>query len=109
MLETLSEFDDTLLEQLIEDIAPEKSLIYRDLHDEFGADQIVPVLLGAGDRENGVRRLLEGAAPRHAVRRRHRQAPLSAVQRRGDGRVLQGPAPGPCRQALALPRLVGQR
>ena len=59
MLETLSEFDDTLLEQLIEDIAPEKSLIYRDLHDEFGADQISPVLLGAGDRENGVRRLLK--------------------------------------------------
>jgi elongation factor G len=59
MLETLSEFDDQLLEQLIEDIAPEKSLIYRDLHDEFGADQISPVLLGAGDRENGVRRLLK--------------------------------------------------
>lgn len=59
MLETLSEFDDTLLEQLIEDVAPEKSLIYRDLHDEFGADLIVPVLLGAGDRENGVRRLLK--------------------------------------------------
>jgi elongation factor G len=59
MLETLSEFDDTLLEQLIEDIAPEKSLIYRDMHDEFGADLIVPVLLGAGDRENGVRRLLK--------------------------------------------------
>ncbi len=59
LLETLSEFDDTLLEQLIEDVAPEKSLIYRDLHDEFGADQIAPVLLGAGDRENGVRRLLK--------------------------------------------------
>ena len=59
MLETLSEFDDKLLEQLIEDIAPEKSLIYRDMHDEFGADQIAPVLLGAGDRENGVRRLLK--------------------------------------------------
>ena len=29
-----------LLEQLIEDIAPAKSLIYRDLHDEFGADKI---------------------------------------------------------------------
>src|SRR5204862_250758 len=49
----------TPLLQLIEDIAPEKSLIYRDLHDEFGADQISPVLLGAGDRENGVRRLLK--------------------------------------------------
>src|SRR5258708_31652517 len=59
MLEAASELDDTLLAQLIEDIAPEKSLIYRDLHDEFRADQIVPVLLGAGDRENGVRRLLK--------------------------------------------------
>jgi elongation factor G len=59
MLETLSEFDDALLEQLIEDVAPEKSLIYRDLHEEFGADKIAPVLLGAGDRENGVRRLLK--------------------------------------------------
>ncbi len=59
MLETLSEFDDTLLEQLIEDVAPEKSLIYRDLHDEFGSDKIAPVLIGAGDRENGVRRLLK--------------------------------------------------
>ena len=59
MLETLSEFDDTLLEQLIEDVALEKSLIYRDLHEEFGADKIAPVLLGAGDRENGVRRLLK--------------------------------------------------
>lgn len=59
MLETLSEFDDTLLEQLIEDVAPEKSLIYRDMHDEFGSQKIAPVLLGAGDRENGVRRLLK--------------------------------------------------
>ena len=76
MLETLSEFDDALLEQLIEDVAPEKSLIYRDLHDEFGNDLIAPVLLGAGDRENGVRRLLK--ALRH-------DTPVAAVtaQRRG--------------------------
>ena len=107
MLETLSEFDDTLLEQLIEDIAPEKSLIYRDLHDEFGSDQIVPVLLGAGDRENGVRRLLKALrhdTPFVAVDRR---AAHAAVQRRRHGRMLQGPAPEPCRQAVALPRLVG--
>src|SRR4029453_7988411 len=75
MLETLSEFDDQLLEQLIEDVAPEKSLIYRDLHDEFGADQIAPVLLGAGEHENGVRRLLKALrhdapfAPETAKRR----------------------------------------
>jgi elongation factor G len=82
MLETLSEFDDTLLEQLIEDIAPEKSLIYRDLHDEFGADQIVPVLLGAGDRENGVRRLLKALrhdTPTVAVTAKRRDLPSNGV------------------------------
>ena len=108
MLETLSEFDDALLEQLIEDVAPEKSLIYRDLHEEFGADQIAPVLLGAGDRENGVRRLLKALrhdAPVAAVTAKRR---VAAEQRRRHGRMLQGPAPGACRQALALPRLVGR-
>ena len=80
MLETLSEFDDTLLEQLIEDIAPEKSLIYRDLHDEFGADQIVPVLLGAGDRENGVRRLLKALRHDTPFVGRDRQAPRAVGQ-----------------------------
>src|SRR5258707_14463215 len=82
MLEALSEFDDTLLEQLIEDIAPEKSLIYRDLHDEFGSDQIVPVLLGAGDRENGVRRLLKALrhdTPLVAVTAERRTLPSNGV------------------------------
>lgn len=82
MLETLSEFDDKLLEQLIEDVAPEKSLIYRDLHDEFGSDQIAPVLLGAGDRENGVRRLLKALrhdAPFAAETARRRTLPSNGV------------------------------
>ncbi len=82
MLETLSEFDDTLLEQLIEDVAPEKSLIYRDLHAEFGADQIAPVLLGAGDRENGVRRLLKALrhdTPFAAETARRRSLPSNGV------------------------------
>jgi elongation factor G len=82
MLEMLSEFDDALLEQLIEDVAPEKSLIYRDLHDEFGADLIAPVLLGAGDRENGVRRLLKALrhdSPIVSVTARRRDLPSNGV------------------------------
>jgi elongation factor G len=82
MLETLSEFDDALLEQLIEDVAPEKSLIYRDMHDEFGADLIAPVLLGAGDRENGVRRLLKALrhdTPVAAVTAKRRSLPSNGV------------------------------
>jgi elongation factor G len=91
MLETLSEFDDQLLEQLIEDVAPEKSLIYRDLHDEFGADQIAPVLLGAGDRENGVRRLLK--ALRH-------DTPFVDVTMRRRNLPADGPAVAECFKVL---------
>lgn len=91
LLETLSEFDDTLLEQLIEDIAPEKSLIYRDLHDEFGADKIVPVLLGAGDRENGVRRLLK--ALRH-------DTPFAAETAQRRSLVTNGTAVAECFKVL---------
>lgn len=86
MLETLSEFDDTLLEQLIEDVAPEKSLIYRDMHEEFGADLIAPVLLGAGDRENGVRRLLKALrhdAPAVSVTAQRRDLPSNGVAPNG--------------------------
>jgi elongation factor G len=82
MLETLSEFDDTLLEQLIEDVAPEKSLIYHDLHEEFGADLIAPVLLGASDRENGVRRLLKALrhdTPAVSVTAKRRDLPSNGV------------------------------
>ena len=91
MLETLSEFDDALLEQLIEDVAPEKSLIYRDLHDEFGADLIAPVLLGAGDRENGVRRLLK--ALRH-------DTPVAAVTAKRRGLPSNGVAVAECFKVL---------
>ncbi len=91
MLETLSEFDDALLEQLIEDVAPEKSLIYRDLHDEFGADRIAPVLVGAGDRENGVRRLLK--ALRH-------DAPVVSVTAERRDLALNGGVTAECFKVL---------
>jgi elongation factor G len=84
MLEALADHDDTLLEQLIEDVAPEKSLIYRDLHDEFGADLIAPVLLGAGEQEAGVRRLLK------ALRHDTPFAPATAARR---GLAIDGTAP----------------
>ncbi|MCW5748172.1 MAG: elongation factor G [Alphaproteobacteria bacterium] len=87
MMETLAEFDDTLLEQLIEDVAPEKSLIYRDLHDEFGADQITPVLLGAGEHEHGVRRLLK--ALRH-------DTPFSPESAKRRGLEVNGAAVAEC-------------
>ena len=65
LLETLSDFDDSLLEQLLEDIEPERDEVYRQITKDLANDQIVPVLLGAADRDNGVRRLLK--ALRHEV------------------------------------------
>ena len=65
MLEALADYDDTLLEQLLDDVAPEKSAIYRDIRDEFAQELIVPVLLGSAERDHGIQRLWK--ALRHDV------------------------------------------
>ena len=62
MLETLADFDDTLLEKLLEDELPSTEEIIADLHDTLGEGSLVPVLIGAAEQENGVRRLLQHLA-----------------------------------------------
>src|SRR6202041_904356 len=57
LVEKLADFDDELLEQLLEDVQPSKEDIYKHLRKEVGAGQIVPVLVGAGLQDFGVRRL----------------------------------------------------
>jgi elongation factor G len=59
MLETLANFDDRLMEELLEDIPPERDRIETDLKMELGDDLIVPVLLGVADRNFGVQPLLD--------------------------------------------------
>ena len=59
MLEALADFDDALLEQLLEDTIPPKEEIYSHLRSDIGQDLVVPVLIGAGERDHGVRRLLK--------------------------------------------------
>jgi elongation factor G len=58
MLETLADFDDHLLEELLEDINPPEDEILADLKMELGADLIVPVFIGVADQDFGVRPLL---------------------------------------------------
>ena len=65
MLESLADFDDTLLEQLLEDVQPAKDEIYEQISKDLAGDLIVPVLLGAAEHDHGVRRLLK--ALRHDV------------------------------------------
>jgi elongation factor G len=59
MLETLADYDDHLLEELLEDIAPPEDEIVRDLKMELGADLIVPVFIGVALNDYGVRPLLD--------------------------------------------------
>ena len=65
LLEHLADFDDALLEQLLSDAVPSKEEIYQQLTKDLTNDLIVPVLLGAGEKDFGVRRLLK--ALRHEV------------------------------------------
>jgi elongation factor G len=58
MLESLADFDDVLLEQLLEDDIPSIEEVRRYVGREVAANQVVPVFLGAAETEHGVRRLL---------------------------------------------------
>ena len=59
MLETLADFDDHLLEELIEEIEPPQAEILQDIKQELSADLIVPVFFGMAEQDFGVRPLLD--------------------------------------------------
>ena len=86
MLETLADYDDELMEQLLEDIQPPRDKVFADLVKEMRAGAICPVLIGSAEHGNGVGRLLKAIrheAPEHrrharAARRRRRAATPSS-------------------------------
>jgi elongation factor G len=65
MLEKLADFDDRLMEELLSDAVPPKEEIYQQLGKDLAEDLIVPVMLGAAEKDSGVHRLLK--ALRHDV------------------------------------------
>jgi len=87
MLETLADFDDHLLEELLEDIEPPQDEIVRDLKMDLGADLVVPVFIGVAEADYGVRPLLdalvrEAPSPAQTAKRRQIQpvgAPIAQV------------------------------
>ena len=86
MLETLAEFDDHLLEELVEEIEPPQEEILQDLKKDLSADLIVPVFLGIAEQDYGVRPLLEALV-------KEAPAPTVTAERRGlkpkaDGETL---------------------
>lgn len=57
MLESLADFDDTLLEELLEDVKPSTEEVYKNLTNDLREVLIVPVFFGAAEHDNGVVRL----------------------------------------------------
>jgi elongation factor G len=85
MLEKLADFDDALMEQLLEETRPERQAVFDDLAREMAECRITPVFLGSALHDGGVRRLLKAL--------RHETPPLTATVARLTGKAsLSGPA-----------------
>jgi elongation factor G len=65
MLERLSEHDERLMEELVEEIEPERERVFADLTHEMRDGLAVPVLIGSALNGHGVGRLMK--ALRHEV------------------------------------------
>lgn len=63
LLESLSDFDDNILEQLIEDKQPPSEELYEVAAKALQRHELVPAFLGAASHGNGIRRLMK--AMRH--------------------------------------------
>jgi elongation factor G len=74
MLERLADYDDTLMEELIEEIEPPRDQVFDDLRKELREGHATPVLFGSADRGNGVTRLLKAI--------RHEAPGVAAVRAR---------------------------
>jgi elongation factor G len=59
MLEALADFDDALLERLLEDTLPSPDEVYAELARDLQQDLIVPVFFGSAEGMHGITRLLK--------------------------------------------------
>ena len=57
MLESLADFDDALLEQLLEDKVPPTEEVFEHAATVLQGDLVVPVFLGSAEHQNGITRL----------------------------------------------------
>jgi elongation factor G len=78
MLERLADYDDALMEQLLEDRTPSLDLVFDDLAREMRAGDIAPLFLGAAHSGAGARRLLK--ALRHETPSAHDTTSRLGVQ-----------------------------
>ncbi len=135
MLETLADYDDSLMEALLEDVEPDRETVFQDLVADLRKGLVCPVLIGAAEHGHGVGRLLKAI--------RHESAGIAETRERlglgatresivqivktihtphagkvsvgrvlagsvGDGTELSGPA-GPAGRVSGVFRLNGQQ
>ncbi len=80
MLEQMADFDDGLMEELLNDEQPSRDHVMGDLADEMARVQIVPVFLGSAENGSGVRRLMK------ALRHETPELKVAAERMGADGR-----------------------
>ena len=59
LFENLADFDDELLEKLLEDVVPTSQEIYANLATDLANNLVVPVFFGSATHGNGIRRLMK--------------------------------------------------
>ena len=76
MLESLADFDDGLMEKLLEDMTPSGEEVYQNLTKDLQDDKIVPVFFGSAEHDHGITRLLK-------VLRHEAPEPATSAERLG--------------------------
>lgn len=74
MLEQLSEFDDGLLEELVEDREPASDKLFAIASRILKENRVIPVMFGAASHSNGIMRLMKAL--------RHEAPPVTALRAR---------------------------
>lgn len=85
MLEVLVDFDDAILEKLLEEEVPEADEVYEKAAKVMRDGDIVPVFFGSAERSHGVRRMLK--ALRHDAPRPEQRAANLGFDPNGDAAV----------------------
>jgi len=88
LLEALGDFDDHLLEELLEGVEPPLEEVRKDLHDEYARDQIVPVLYGSAARGIGISELIAAIAEQFP-------SPADVERSDAEGRPIEAKPGGP--------------
>jgi elongation factor G len=88
LLEALADFDDTLMEELLEGKDPPQDEIDRDLCEDCSHDQIIPVLVGSAEKSIGVAALVDAIATLFP-------SPETEPRKDADGRPVEPKPTGP--------------